>query len=466
MSTINTNLASLQAQISLQRNNQSLSTSLQRLSTGLKINTGADDPAGLIASQALQAQITGINSALSNSTRAGNVLQTAEGALNEVSSLLLQLQGLNNQSANTGALSSDEIAANQLQVDSILNSINRISNTTEFNGVQLLNGQLDYTTSGVNASNFASTQISSANLPDNGSVNVSVQVIASAQTAHLALAASGISATPATFTITGAIGSQSITLAGSAHNSAIVAAINQYKSTTGVSAALSGADLRVDSTGFGSKQFVQVKTTSGTFLNGSSTGVDAQVNINGNKASVNGLTASIDTADLAVSLNLTTAFGQQTKNSSSFTITGGGARFQLGSTVNSQSQFSLGIQSVSTASLGDSTDGYLASIASGGANSLVSGNTTQAQLIINDAINQVSTLRGRLGAFESDVLNSNSNSLNVALENVTSANSSITDANFAAETANLTRAQVLVSANTSILSTANSQPQSILKLLG
>src|SRR6059058_4941401 len=149
MSRINTNISSLQAMHTLGRNQTDLNTRLQRLSTGLKINTGKDAPAGLIASESLRSEINGINQAIDNSQRAGNVINTAEGALSEVSSLLLQVQSLTNQAANTGALSPEEIQANQLQVDAILNSVDRISTTTQFNGVKLLNGGLDYTTVGV-----------------------------------------------------------------------------------------------------------------------------------------------------------------------------------------------------------------------------------------------------------------------------------------------------------------------------
>src|SRR5436190_14375919 len=155
MSRINTNVSSLIAQRVLKRNNDTLNTSLQRLSTGLKINTGADDPAGLIASEGLKAEQTGITQAIDNANRANNLVGTAEGGLNEVSNLLNQLDGLVNQSANSGALSPDEIAANQLQVDSILNTINRIAGTTTFANKKILDGTLDYTTSGVAASAFA-----------------------------------------------------------------------------------------------------------------------------------------------------------------------------------------------------------------------------------------------------------------------------------------------------------------------
>ena len=127
MSRINTNVSSLIAQRALANNQSQLNTSLERLSTGLQINSGADNPSGLIASKALDAEKTGIQTAINNASLANNVIGTAEGGLNEVSNLLTQLTGLVNQSANTGALSSDEVAANQLQVDSILNTINRIA---------------------------------------------------------------------------------------------------------------------------------------------------------------------------------------------------------------------------------------------------------------------------------------------------------------------------------------------------
>src|SRR5690242_12059046 len=151
MSRINSNIASLQAIHTLSKNQVDLSTRLQRLSTGLRINSGKDAPAGLIASETLRSEISGIHQAIDNSQRAGNVINTAEGALSEVSALLLEVQGLTNQAANTGALSPEEVKANQLQVDAILNSVNRIANTTQFNGVKLLSGGLDYTTSSVTA---------------------------------------------------------------------------------------------------------------------------------------------------------------------------------------------------------------------------------------------------------------------------------------------------------------------------
>src|SRR6185369_14718334 len=159
MARINTNVAALSAQRGLAKSQRSLNSTLQRLSSGLRINRGADDPAGLIASEGLRSEIAGINQAIDNSSRASNVISVAEGALNEVASLLLNVKSLVVQAANSGALSPDEIAANQLQVDSAVESITRISNTTTFAGLNLLNGSLDYLTSGVDTTKVKSLSI-------------------------------------------------------------------------------------------------------------------------------------------------------------------------------------------------------------------------------------------------------------------------------------------------------------------
>ena len=470
MGRINTNIPSLQAIHRLTRNNTDLATHLQRLSTGLRINTGKDAPAALIASETLRSEINGIHQAIDNSQRANNVVNTAEGALGEVSSLLLEIQGLTNEAANTGALSDQEIEANQLQVDAILNSINRIANTTQFNGMKLLNGTLDYSTSGVSASKIDIVQVNAAKIPDNGSVNITVQVTNSAEVGTLTYAGSGMGATPTTIEVSGNTGTEQLSFAASAHNSAISVAVNQLKESTGVSASVLGnGQLAFYSTQFGSRQFVSVKTVNGAFLDGKDTGADAVVSINGLAAEVDGLVASVRTGELDVSLTLDQAFAQTTdpvNGQTSFLVTGGGAKFQLGSEVNRQGQVHIGVGAVATSKLGNDVVGYLSTLSSGGANSLVGGNTVQAQKVLTAAIRQVATLRGRLGALQKDVLETNVNSLSIALENVTASESAIRDADFAEETAALTRAQILVQANTSVLAQANASPQNVLALLG
>jgi flagellin len=450
MSVINTNVSSLIAQTALAQNNSALNTSLERLSTGLAINTGADNPAGLIAGLSLQQEQTGIQTAINNASLAGNIIGTAEGGLNEVSSLLTQLQGLIGQAANTGGLSADQVAADQLQVDSILSTVNRIS-----------------TTSGVGSA-LANVQINSALVPDGGTVAVAVQVVSSAKTAVLTYTGGKISGNTVTLQVAGNQGSTQLSFASGTTVSAIATAINGVKTSTGLSAQVSGSDLRVNSTQYGSAQFATVQVISGklasNFSAAKSTGTDAAVTINGAAAEVAGLDVSYRNANLDVSLDIAANYDKP--SSSTFYITGGGATFALGSQVNADGQASIGIGSVSTGDLGDSYNGYLTSIGSGGANSLSSDNLTTAQNILDSAISQVSTLRGRLGAFQTFTIGSTVNSLGVAYENVSSAESAIMDTDFAAETSNLTRDQILSQAATTVLAQANAQPQLLLKLLG
>jgi flagellin len=466
MSRINTNIASLQAIHTLGKNQSDLSMRLQRLSSGLKINSGKDAPAGLIASETLRSEMTGINQAIDNSGRAGNVINTAEGALGEISSLLLEVQGLTTQAANSGALSSEEIQANQLQVDSILNSINRIANTTQFNGVKLLNGSLDYTTSQVNTTNFADVRINAALLADNAASNIVIAVQQSAQTGTIGYTGGALGALNAvTIQVNGNLGSQQLSFAGGTTIAQMVTAVNAVKNATGVSAVNSAGDLGLYSTQYGAKQYVSLSTISGAFTPTAAIdyGRDAAVTVNGASASADGLAISYRSNQLDIEFDVLSAFN--TAGNDNFYITGGGAKFALGPKVTEPDKASLGLGAVAAGSLGNLTTGFLSTLGSGGTNSLTSGNLVTAQNIIDKAIKQVSTLRGRLGAFQKDVLSSNVNSLQVALENVTASESAIRDADFASETAAMTRAQILVQANTSVLSQANATPQNVLSLL-
>jgi len=467
MSRINQNISSMQAMRSLNRNNTDLSTRLQRLATGLKINTGKDAPAGLIASEKLRSEITGISQAIDNTTRASNVVNTAEGSLTEVSSLLLELQSLTIEAANTGALSNDEINANQLQVDSIINSINRIANTTQFGGRKLLNGSLGYSTSGVAASSISAISVNSAKLPDNGTMQVNIIVTNSAELAEVGYTG-GALVSSVTLEIAGVDGTEQVSLGAGSTVSAILDAINQYTTATGVSATLSGADIRINSTEYGTDKFIAVRSLSGTFTTTGNrdNGLDASVSINGVTAQVKGKIASIRTPQLDLEVDLSAAMASNTSTAKTLFVTGGGMKFQIGSEVNRPGQYSLGLNSIAASQLGNGVTGYLSSILTGGTNSLVSGNTTQAQKIISESISMVSELRGRLGALQKNVFETNINSLGVTMENVTASESAIRDADFAKETAALTRAQILSQANTSVLSQANAIPQQVLSLLG
>jgi flagellin len=361
-------------------------------------------------------------------------------------------------------------------VDSAVASITRISNSTSFAGLQLLNGSLGYISSGVATSAMHDLNVQNASFGTATTLPIVVNVLTSARTAHLEFKASAIT-TPISLQVTGATGVQVLNFTSGAKSSAIAFAINLVSDSTGVQASVNSATnassgITFSSTGYGSSQFVSVSVvgssagnfqttnTAGSIVN-RTTGRDAVADINGALATGDGLNISLNTPSLSLSLNLDTAFGTGTK---SFTLTGGGALFQLGAQVSSNQQVSIGIASVSASNLGSYSTGYLSDIVTGGKASL-SNNTAKASSILDAAINQVSVIRGRLGAFEQNTLQTNINSLQVALENVTSAQSDIADVDFASETSNLTRNQILVQAGTSVLAQANQTPQSVLNLL-
>ena len=475
MARINTNVASLTAQRGLSRTQKQLSSTLQRLSSGLRINRGADDPAGLIASEGLRSEISGISQAIDNSSRASNVISTAEGALGEVAALLLNVKDLIVEAANSGALSPEEISANQLQVDSAVESITRISNTTTFAGLHLLNGSLDYITSGIDDTALDSVHVSQANFGTNTTIPVQIDVITSAKTAELNFQTSAITGGDVTLEITGNEGVDVLTFTSGTTASAVAFAINRVSDSTGVTAELinsanAASGVTFKSTGYGTKSFVSVTAQTGTFStvdeNGNGVtrdvGGNAVATVNGALTVGDGLNIKLNTTALDLELSLDETFGI---GQTSFAITGGGALFQLGPQVTSNQQVNIGIQSVAASKLGDSDVGFLNDLVTGGPSTLVAGNARKASQIIERAIRQVAVLRGRLGAFEKNTLETNINSLSVALENVTASESSIRDADFAQETAALTRAQILTQAGTSVLATANSTPQSVLSLL-
>ncbi len=472
MSRINTNIPALQAVHRLIANQSDLTTRLERLSTGLRINRGKDDPAGLIASETLRNEIRGINAAIDNSTRAINVLSVAEGALNEVSAMLLDLQGLVVNSANDGALSDAERQANQLQIDSILESIDRIANTTQFAGEKLVNGNLAYTLSGVATSAIVQVTTYGARLPDNSSRAIQVEVTQSAQRGQLVYtlsAGSGISGN-VTIELTGRKGVEAFSFASGTKLSSIVNGLNTAVSATGVSAVASGNKIYLQSTEFGSKAFVAVKALQGNFIASAGStaedkGVDAGVLVNGQEASVDGKKVSLRGNGFDVVMDLTASFAQR-RATTRFYVTGGGAKFQIGPDVNTAGRVDIGIPSIATSSLGNNDVGFLYQVKSGGDYSILSRNYAKAEAVVDEAISQIATLRGRIGGLQKNQIETNVNSQKVALENVTAAESTIRDADYATEVSKMTRAQILVQSTTQVLGMANQLPASVLSLLG
>ena len=563
MSRINTNVSSLIAQKTLTRNNQSLQTALTRLSTGLRINTGKDDPAGLIASEVLRSDITSVNKAIMNTERASQMIATADSALNQVSNLLNDIRGLVVEAANTGAMSEEQIAANQLQVDSSLEAIDRIAQTTTYQGRKLLDGTLDFqTTGGTGFGTVTDLSVDQANLGTAGSLAVDVSITTAATVAQCTadpLAKGSFTIEGQTFTVTadtgqiidnvnvaivqgGATGAAfaantlTITLnnadaaitagaiqtaidgvaefAGTTVTGAgtidgtnaanvnanagqldriqdlvlrvagregsevfnfqtgttidqMVAAINLVTDATGVTATNNAGQLRLNSVKYGTKSDVSLEVISeGTLGNfedtlsaARATGQDIVARVNGVQATGDGNTFKINTATLDLSMTVTDG----STTAVSFTIDGGGAIFQLGPDVVSNQQARMGIKNINTGSLGTQS-GRLYELRSGSTNNL-SDNVRGAAQLIDEVVTKVAELRGRLGAFQRTTLDSNTVSLSDYLTNLTEAESSIRDADFAKESAALTRAQVLVQSGTQVLSIANQSPQNVLALL-
>ncbi len=501
MTRINTNVSSLIAQNVLGRNNKSLGVALERLSTGLRINRGKDDPAGLIASETLRSEKAGLNAAIGNAERSEQVVNIAEGGLQEVSNLLTELQGLITTSANDAGLSVEEKEANQLQIDSILQTIDRVSGATEFQGTKLLNGNYDYQTNSV-AAGVTDFEVRGAKLESGNTLSVDAIVTLSAQQAGLYMSFGGaLDLTAASdqfvFEVAGAKGSREFQFSSGASIADITAAINTFSDVTGVTASAGATGVKLKSEEFGSNEFVSItvvdsgniaagdgihvlsstdydviRTASPTAFTAATNGVrdegqDITGTINGLVAVGQGRTLSVNSDFLDVEFTLNTATSQALGSVAAFDITGGGADFQLASDVNIAGKVSLGIGDLSARKLGSSGTGFLDDLASGKSFNVVDGNNLDtAQSIVSEAINQVSSTRGRLGAFQKNVVGATQRSLGTALENITAAESVIRDADFAAETAALTRNQVLVQASTNVLSLANQSPQNVLALLG
>ena len=516
MTRINTNVPSMIARQRLNRSGDDLQIRLERLSTGLRINRGKDDPAGLIISERISTELRGIEQAISNSQRASSVIATTEGSLTEINDLLNSIKALTVEAANSGAISDEERDANQLQIDSAIQSITRISNTSTFGGQKLLDGSLGYITSGIAVSTITKSNITAASFINAGSINVSVDVIASAQKGSLYLsgdnsgvpAANGIIVSATTIQIRGPLGVRELDILSGTALSAVASSINALTGLTGVTSELVSATdqssgLAFRSQGFGSDNFVSVerldKPSNAALDNFSLVKVDANANvptdvwaatlvaasrdegrdvsalINGNVASGDGLTVSIGSPSLALKLDLAESYAlDPTLAVTTFDITGGGSLYQLGPSVTALQQSNIGIQSTAAEALGgvfkNGVANYLSSLQTGKANSLASADASRdystLSEVVEAAIDDISILRGRLGAFERNVLEANSRSLQGAFENLTASQSLIRDADFALESSELTRAQILQSSGTTVLSLANQQSQQVLQLLG
>ena len=194
-------------------------------------------------------------------------------------------------------------------------------------------------------------------------------------------------------------------------------------------------------------------------------GQDISALVNGLHARGKGKEITVDSEALSIQLTLNDTVSQTLGSVNALTITGGGAKFNLGPEVNANNQVRLGLKNMAARNLGNSSLGFLNTIGSGGDNNVINGDVAQAQKIVDKSIDQLTGLRGRIGSFQKHVVGATIRSLSVAIENTKAAESSIRDTDFAQVTSELTRSQILVQASNQALAIANTSPQNVLALL-
>ncbi len=464
-----TNVNTLQLLNIVDKTSSRQSNLLTQLSTGFKINKAADNPAGLIAMENMNAELTAVNASLDNNQRADAMVSTAEGGLNEISNLLTEIETLALASVNDSTLSQAEIQANQAQIDAALSAIDRISNTTTFNGQQMLNGaQAIRTTQATNRADnlrvFTRGQGSS-------DVTVNVKTTTAATSATGTFAVGGATVTgDHELVITGSLGSQQISVGDGTSVANIVAAINAASAATGVDAVDAGSNnIRLESAAVGSDESVEMTVLSGGALNdvARASGTDAELTVNGRSVTADGLDVSYSANGLSLEFSMAAALNA-TNATETITVkagsTGGGMTFQLG--VDATTQTTIGIDSVGTHRLGGGDAGaFLTELKSGGTADLAakSANTLKS---VRKAITQVAAAKGRIGGFQKFQIQTSMNSLNSMKESLTTAKSVIADTDYAQATAALNRESVLLNSGISLLGMANQQASQILSLLG
>ncbi len=471
MLTVANNVSSLIARNQLSRTTNALSSSLERLSTGLKINRGADGPAALIISELQRAQIAGLEQAIENADRAGAMVQTAEGALSELNTLLIKARELALDSANAAVHDTDTLAANQAELDNIIDTINRIAANTRFGSRNLLDGSAGVTGS---ASDSDVTFIRATSNTTTGTYAVSISTAGERATVTAGTAQTSALGQDETLTINGVL----VTLTAGMTQAQVIERINQFTGQTGVIADNGGplGETRLYTVQFGSSASVAVQSNVAAAADStgfgttqlSDTGVDVAGTIGGAAATGHGnvLTGNAGTAvsDLSISLGLAagskiaTVMGDQ----GTVTVEDHSLVFQIGP--NSSQTAEVAIDNVAARALGLNVSG--AQFANLSQIDIQSPSGAQDAIeVIDQAISEISALRGRLGAFQQNTLQATQNNLRATLENTVAAESVIRDTDFAAEVAAMTKQQVLLQAGISVMSAANQLPQLVLALL-
>lgn len=489
---INTNVQSLNAQRNLNTSAGSLATSLQRLSSGLRINSAKDDAAGLAISERFTAQIRGLDQARRNANDGISLAQTAEGALQSSGDILQRIRELAVQSSNATNSASDRQALNA-EVNQLTAELDRIAKTTEFNGSKLLDGSFGTATFQVGANAGQSISATTANFSTSqyGNYRVGSKVATDAgakgdltagSTANAI--ASNAAATSRVaggdITISGATGSATVTIAAGASAKKAAEQINGETGTTGVKAS---AKTEIDVTAMAANTSYKFDVTSDnstavtvSFTLGAAVdkdGLASAVNAFNDVASKTGVTARVNDAGTGITLlnangeNITIANAA----SGSATATVGGTSTAGGATAVATGQLVLDSEKSFSIAAANTTDFFTATAAAGqlqkvsdlDVSSVDAAQRTLA--MVDSALAAVNGQRAKFGALQSRFETTIAN-LQTSTENLSASRSRIRDADFASETANLTRAQILQQAGTAMLSQANALPQNVLSLLG
>lgn len=476
---INSNLSALQALRNLNTVNERLFGPVSRLSSGLRINTASDDPAALVASENLRAHVLAIDQAVRNSQDAINMAKTAEGALHEIQEILREMRRLAVYSANASALDPNALLANQHEIRLLINSIDRIAAHTQFGSKKLLDG-----TSGVQANITAPQYAASAyfggvfnNHPVMSgpiTVEITTQATRATITGAQTYADADAIVPPGAITINGV----AIMSTGTMTLLEFVNRINQSSTVTGVTAQIVGSGpvtVTLVQNTYGANHSIQLFDTNNllhTSSSASSTGTNAIANVSVNT------TIGVETVQFIggrganeSGLRLTDIHGNAVFLTESANLnlsgpteigvlTAGATLIQFGPSAY-QSAW-LNLPSLMSTSLG--TGAFPGeSLATIDVTSLAGA--TNAIRIIDHAIAQLGRIRGEIGSFQKDFLESNVRSLLIARENLTATDSQIRDADIAEEITELTKLQILQQSGTAVLAQANQLPMSVLQLL-
>jgi len=449
---INTNLFSLNAQRNLNETQNALGTSLQRLSSGLRINSAKDDAAGIAIVERFTTQIRGLNQAVRNANDGISFAQTAEGGLGNATDNLQRIRELAVQAANDTNTVSDREALNN-EAQQLISEVRRIANSTQFNGQNVLDGSAPTLTFQVGANQNQTISVTG--------VDARAEVLGARVSTSGSIDRTAIDATIAADDIV--LNGVAVDLSGLAAGDSldnVVNQINAVSGTSGVKAQRATTVATADLTAVAGD--VTINGVTVTLLAGAGNAATDLASLNA-VAAQTGVTAVAGAA--AGDFSLTNTDGTD--------IVIGGTGLGAAQTVSagivlagdvSESNTDFSVAGTFTVESGNALGAAQANNSVTATNVLTQVDAATALLTIDFALDQVNGLRSELGAVQSRFESTISN-LQITSENLTAARSRIQDADFAAETAELTRTQILQQAGLSIVSQANSLPQSVLSLL-